>query len=51
MIRIAVLALFGSAVLAVAGFRTPEPLTWHTDLDKARALAREQGKPLLLVFR
>ena len=26
-------------------------LTWHTDLDEARALAERQHKPLLLLFR
>jgi len=29
----------------------PPPIDWLTDLDAARVLARETGRPLLAVFR
>ena len=38
--------------IALAAQGAPEGLfPWRTDLDQARELASEQGKPLLIVFR
>jgi hypothetical protein len=37
--------------LVVAGPGLGEEKTWLTDWSKAREAAREQGKPLFVVFR
>ena len=34
-----------------AGGEDPPAIAWRTDLNAARAEARERGKPLFLVFR
>lgn len=36
---------------ASAGFAQEAISGWHDNLDRARKIAREQGKPLLIVFR
>ena len=51
----------GLAALALTGFagwatpravsQSDETLPWLDDLEEARVLAREKGKPLLIVFR
>jgi len=46
---IPVAALVALAAAAWPGARDEFP--WLTDLDAARALAAEEGKPLLVVFR
>lgn len=42
-------ALSAMPILATASAQ--EGIAWHTDLDAARALAAEQHKPMLLLFR
>lgn len=45
------------ACVAAGGFGSsaaqdlPEGVDWMTDLDAAREKAREEGRPLLIVFR
>lgn len=39
------------AALALAHGQDAPAIAWRTDLDAARAEAREAGKPLFLVFR
>ena len=45
----------GCAVLAGSAQAQVAPVLdrvdWHRDLDKARGLAKETGRPLLLTFR
>lgn len=43
---IVILILGMWALPAVAG----DPLTWHTDLDQAKAVAQKENKPLFLFF-
>lgn len=39
-------------VLATSSAMAAEDATvWHTDLDKAKSIARETKRPLFLVFR
>ena len=39
------------ALILTANAQAQEGFTWRTDLSKARALAKTEGKPLLIVFR
>jgi len=47
------LGWLGVGILAATAAVAQEPpaLQWATDLERARAQAREQGRPLLVVFR
>ena len=46
------LALAGAVLGAVGGLRADDAeLAWETDLAAARQKARQEGKPLLIVFR
>lgn len=49
MTRTALVFLLGSLALLTDA---PEPeVKWHRDLDAANEIARETGRPLLIVFR
>lgn len=46
--------VFSAAVCGAASAAPlPEQLKslWHTDFERAKDIARQQGKPLLIVFR
>ncbi len=38
-------------LLGVARCQDEDGISWQYDLDDARALAKEEGKPLFIVFR
>ena len=43
--------LLGGAFLAPGGARGDDEFPWLTDLEQANELARDSGRPMLVVFR
>ncbi|HLJ93911.1 MAG TPA: hypothetical protein VKU02_12050 [Gemmataceae bacterium] len=48
---IALLLLVSPVIPARARAAPPAKPSWHTDYEQAKALARREGKPMLVVFR
>ncbi len=48
---VAAVVLFPADVSGQAAPPDPAKYGWHTSLEKARALARQTGQPLFVVFR